>query len=57
MANNVNLELRELYSLLCADLNEKEIHKRRDICIHKGFPGSPGKESTAMQELIHFTVL
>ena len=40
--------------MLCGDLNEKEIHKRRDICIHKGFPGSPGKESTAMQELIHF---
>ena len=25
---------RELYSAFYGDLNEKEIHKRRDICIH-----------------------
>ena len=30
---NENL-LRELYSVLCGDLNRKESQKRRDICIH-----------------------
>ena len=31
---NENLLLRELYSVLCGDLNGKEIQKRGDICIH-----------------------
>ena len=29
------VELRELESVLCGDLNGKEIQKRGDICIHK----------------------
>ena len=34
-------------SVLCSDLNGKEIHKRGGICMHMGFPDSSvGKEST-----------
>ena len=32
---NENLLYRELYSVLCGDLNGKKIHKREDTCICK----------------------
>ena len=42
---------REFTSMLCDDLNVKEIQNRGDMCIYMGFPGgSAGKELPAMQE-------
>ena len=39
-------DLRELYSMVCGDLNGKEIQQRRNIYIPQGFPdSSAGKES------------
>jgi len=44
-------DLRDLFSMVCGDLNGKEIQQRRNTYIPQGFPGSSaGKESACRGE-------